>query len=140
MYRIEEIRGSLIEAVFPLMKELRTHLDQETFLRLVKEAQIRDDYRLVAVMRGDFCYGLMGYRILYDLAHGRHLYIDDLVVTKDMRSQGLGQMLLQHAREVAQKESCSGLRLCTGIENEGARRFYEENGWEARSLAFKLKL
>lgn len=140
MFKIEELRGEQIAKVFPLVKELRTHLDLEAYLRLVKEAQIRDDYRLVGITRDEFCYGVMGYRILYDLTHGKHLYVDDLVITKDMRSQGLGHLLLDHARKVAMEEGCTGMRLCTGIENEDARRFYERKGWEARALAYKMRL
>jgi len=37
----------------------------------------------------------MGYRLLHDFVHGRHLYIDDLVVTSRLRSSGLGAELLK---------------------------------------------
>jgi len=140
MYQLKEISESQVASVFPLMKELRTHLTVEDFVRLYKEAKLRDDYRLIALTRGDICYALMGCRVLYDLVHGKHLYIDDLVVTKDMRSQGLGKMLLQHAVQVAKDEECQGLRLCTGVENQDGRRFYEREGWTARALAYKMKL
>lgn len=122
------------------MKELRTHLEVEDFVRLYKEAKLRDEYRLIAITRSDIVYGLMGCRVLYDFVHGKHLYIDDLVITKDMRSHGLGKMLLQHAVQLAKDEECQGMRLCTGVENQDGRRFYEREGWTARALAYKLKL
>lgn len=140
MYQIKDIHESQVASVFPLMKELRTHLSVEDFVLLYKEAKLRDDYRLVGLTRGEICYGLMGCRVLYDLAHGKHLYIDDLVVTKDMRGAGLGRMLLQHAVQLAKDEGCQGLRLCTGLENQDGRRFYEREGWTARAVAYKMKI
>lgn len=139
-FEIRELTGPEVAKVYPLMKELRTGLDEDGFLRLYKEAKLRDDYKLVGLIRDDLAYALMGYRILFDFAHGKHLYVDDLVVTKDMRSQGLGAKLLAHARQVAADEGCQGLRLCTGIDNKDAIRFYEKHGWIAGSIAFKVRL
>lgn len=34
---------------FPVMKQLRTHLDEETYLDLVFEAREKDHYRLFAL-------------------------------------------------------------------------------------------
>lgn len=138
--KIEVIDGKALEKVFPLLKELRPQLDMETYVRLYKEAKLRDDYTLVGLVRGDFCLGLMGFRVLYDFVHGKHLYIDDLVVTKDMRSSGLGKKLLDYAVTEAKKLECQGLRLSTGAENQDGRRFYEREGWSLRSVSYKLKL
>lgn len=140
MFAIEEITGSSLEKILPLIKELRPHLDPESFQRLYKEARLRDGYKVVGIIRDDFCYGLMGYRVLFDFTHGKHLYVDDLVVTKDMRDQGLGHLLLQHALQEARKEGCEGLRLCTGVDNTDAQRFYERKGWSKGALAYKYRL
>lgn len=140
MYEVQEITGSRVEKVFPLMKELRPHLDEEQYLRLYKEAKLRDDYALYGAVRDDYCVGLMGVRILYDFVHGKHLYIDDLVTTKDLRGQGIGHLMLQFARELAEREGCTGLRLSTGVDNRDGQRFYEREGWSARALTYKLKI
>lgn len=140
MYEIEEITGARVEKVFPLMKELRPHLDVDQYLRLYKEAKLRDDYRLYGAVRDDHCVALMGVRILYDFVHGKHLYIDDLVTTKDLRGQGIGHLLLQFARDLGLKEECTGLRLSTGVDNRDGQRFYEREGWSLRSLTYKMKL
>lgn len=138
--KIEEITGKTLEKVFPLLKELRPQLDMETYERLYKEAKLRDDYKLVGFVRGDFCVGLMGFRVLYDFVHGKHVYVDDLVVTKDLRSGGIGKKLLDYAVDEAKKLGCQGLRLSTGFENQDGRRFYEREGWSLRSVSYKLKL
>lgn len=129
-----------LESAFSVMKELRTHIDMETFLSVTAAAKGEGGYKIVALERGSELLAVMGYRILTDFVHGRHLYIDDLVVTKDQRSAGHGARLLKYAEEMARKHECVGLRLCTGIENEAGKRFYEREGWALRAVAYKKKL
>jgi GNAT superfamily N-acetyltransferase len=61
-------------------------------------------------------------------------------VTASHRSQGLGAELLARAEKIARDLDCRGLRLCTGVENERGKAFYEREGWTARALAFKKPL
>ena len=61
-------------------------------------------------------------------------------MTEKCRSKGIGAELLRQAEKVAQATDCQGLRLCTGIENEAGKRFYEREGWELRSFAYKKKM
>jgi hypothetical protein len=42
--------------------------------------------------------------------------------------------------DLAKELDCKGLRLCTGIENEQGKKFYERNGWSLRAVAYKKKL
>lgn len=126
--------------VFPVMRQLRTHLDEAGYLKLLKAAWEEDGYILLASFDKHQCTGLMGYRILTDFVHGRHLYIDDLVTDENLRSKGIGAALLAEAEKIARAEGCAGLRLCTGVENERGRQFYERLGWNPRALAFKRKL
>jgi ribosomal protein S18 acetylase RimI-like enzyme len=129
-----------LERVFPIVKELRTQLDLDDFKRFVMLAHAADGYRVVAIERGGKPVAVMGYRILHDLAHGSHLYVDDLVTAKDQRSEGHGAELLRFAEAEARRLGLTGLRLCTGVDNAGAIKFYEREGWVARSFAFKKKV
>jgi len=126
-----------LRSVFPLMKQLREHLDQTQFVDLVQSAMRDSRYQLLGFFENGACQGLMGFRILTDLVHGRHLYIDDLVVAENTRSNGLGTKLLAKAKEIARTENCKRLRLCTGTENSRGKNFYERNGWKMRAVVFK---
>lgn len=128
------------ERAYSVMKELRTTLDFDEFSRLTKLAAAADGYKLVVRERRGRVLAVMGYRILHDLVHGSHIYIDDLVTTKDERSLGHGAELLRFAEAEARRLGLSGLRLCTGIENEAGRRFYEREGWQGRSIAYKKRV
>ena len=129
-----------LEVAFPVIKELRPHLDFAGYISLYESAKVRDDYKLVSFFEENRCLAVMGYRILFDFVHGKHLYIDDLVVTSSLRSKGIGKQFLDYAEDEARKLQCQGLRLCTGVENEAGKRFYERHGWNPRALAYKKKL
>lgn len=128
------------QKVYPVMRELRENLAPEDFLELLEAAQTESGYRLIGAFDGETCLGLMGYRILTDFVHGRHLYIDDLVTTTEARSQGLGSSFLERAKHIAKNENCQRLRLCTGVANDRGRSFYEKNGWALRAVVYKTVL
>jgi GNAT superfamily N-acetyltransferase len=133
---IEEVR-----AVYPVMHELRTQLSEGDFIELFEAARRENGYRLLgAFSEAGVCVGLMGFRLLTDFVHGRHLYVDDLVTTEAERSRGLGSEFLKQAKRLAAENGCKGLRLCTGVENDRGKAFYQRQGWQARALAFKLRL
>jgi len=128
-----------LERCYPVMKELRPQLSYEDYLSIYEDSHKADGYEIVAIEDNDQILALMGYRFLSDYVRGRHLYIDDLVTTQKIRSQGLGAELLKLAEFIAKKNGCASLRLCTGIENERGVTFYERNGWRKRSFAFVKK-
>ncbi|MBC7713397.1 MAG: GNAT family N-acetyltransferase [Rhizobacter sp.] len=125
---------------YPIMKELRPELSYADYLNIYEEAHAKDGYEIVGVESGSHIFAVMGYRVLVDYVHGRHLYIDDLVSTAAQRSKGYGAKLLAYAEEVSKELGCKSLRLCTGIDNEKGQKFYEREGWELKSLVYKKKL
>lgn len=137
---ISEIKENEIGSVFELLRELRTTLTREDFYAIYAAAKKADQYTFYGYFINQECVGLMGLRFLQDFVHHQHLYIDDLVVKKDFRSKGVGAILLEFAEDLAKAKSCTGLRLCTGIDNKAGIRFYERENWAARALAFKKKL
>lgn len=137
---IREINEEELSQYLELMKELRPQLDAESFRSFYNTAKNQNKYSLHGLFMGSQCLALMGYRIMTDFVHGRHLYIDDLVVKKDYRSQGLGAQLLKFAENAAKEEQCTGLRLCTGVENQSGKKFYEKEGWNLRAVVYKKKL
>lgn len=128
-----------LEEGYGVLRELRTTLTFQQFHNLYDAAKRADEYTLLGAFQDGRCVAVMGYRVLFDFVHGKHLYVDDLVVTEKCRSMGIGADLLRQAEKVAQAENCQGLRLCTGMENETGKRFYERQGWEPRSVAYKKK-
>ncbi len=122
------------------MRQLRETLSENDFLERTLAAQTESRYELLGFFENNRCQALMGYRILTDLVHGRHLYVDDLVVDQSIRSKGLGAKLLAKAKEIAREQNCQRLRLCTGAENQRGKQFYERNGWNFRAVVYKTSL
>ncbi len=125
---------------FETLKELRPHLNATQFHEIYTAAHEANGYVLVGLFQDQRCVAVMGYRVIHNFVHGKHLYVDDLVTTESVRSIGLGTKLLKFAEAEAERLGCKGLRLCTGIENERGKRFYEREGWTLRAVAFKKQL
>lgn len=129
-----------LERCYPIMKELRPHLSIEIFFSIYEQSHESDGYEMVAIEMDNEIIAVMGYRFLTDYVRGKHVYIDDLVSTEKVRSQGLGAELLKFAEDIARKNNCKTLRLCTGIENERGVQFYDRNGWTKRAHAYTKKI
>lgn len=139
--RVRELRtAGALRTGFTVLRELRPHLSFRDFMRVYRHAQRTDRYSVAALFIEEACVAVMGYRVLVDCAHGRHLYVDDLVTSAAFRGKGLGAKLLKYAETKAGALRCKSLRLCVGVENEGGKRFYEREGWRARSIAYKKVL
>jgi ribosomal protein S18 acetylase RimI-like enzyme len=129
-----------LKQCYPVMKELRQNLEYQTFVDIYQVAHKADGYEIVALKKDNEVVAIMGYRFLYDYVHGKHVYVDDLVTTASARSQGAGAQLLKYAESIAEKNNCKNLRLCTGVENEQGKKFYERNGWNLRAIVYKKKM
>ncbi len=130
-----------LQNCYHVIKELRPHLTFEDFIYIYTQSQVKDDYELVFITNDkNIVLAVMGYRILFDFVRGKHIYIDDLVITEMHRSLGLGAKLLKYAEQLAAEHQCKTLRLCTGVENNRAIKFYEKNGWVQRALAYTKKV
>lgn len=125
-----------LDASFPVMKELRPHLsDRATYAAQVAR-QRTQGYRLLAAWRDGAIVGLAGYRLLESLIYSRFIYVDDLVVTASLHRSGLGELLLQAARQQAVALHCKHFVLDTGLHMALAQRFYFRQGLLAQGMHF----
>ncbi|KQN64104.1 MULTISPECIES: GNAT family N-acetyltransferase [unclassified Erwinia] len=128
------------QASFTLMRELRPHLaDADTFAaQIVRQAG--QGYRLLGAWQSEQLMGLAGYRLQENLLYGRFLYVDDLVVAAEARSQGVGGRLIDALREEAKQQNCAHLVLDTALGNALAQRFYFHQGLLSKGLHFSQAL
>lgn len=129
-----------LDRCFPIIRELRPHLELDEYKEIFRNAHASDGYQIIALEVQGQIIAAMGCRFLSDFVRGKHLYIDDLIASESVRSQGLGAELLKHAEVIALMSDCKTLRLCTGIENERGVQFYERNGWTKRAFAYTKKI
>lgn len=129
-----------IRHVFSVMRELRTHCDDEpAFVRQVQR-QMREGYRLAYLESGREVRAVAGYRIMELLFSGRTLYVDDLVTTERDRSSGFGSQLFDWIVEEARREECQALTLDSGVQRFDAHRFYLMKRMKIASHHFTIEL
>lgn len=126
--------------VLAVMRQLRVDRSIEDLERLLAEGSERSGYRLVALFDGGACRAVAGFRVLTSFAHGRYLYIDDLVTDAGSRSKGHGERLEAHLAELARAEGCEGIRLDSGVARRRAHRFYFRRGYAIESFNFGRRL
>lgn len=125
-----------LRACYPVMKQLRPHLQSEAeFLERVAR-QAAEGYRLLAEWQDDQPVALAGYRLQENLVYGKFLYVDDLITTEAARGSQCGARLLDALSEVAAQSGCVRLTLDTGLANALAQRFYFRQGLLTSSMRF----
>lgn len=128
------------KSAFPVMNQLRTHLDEESFIEQVTEMR-KQGYRLFALFVGEQAAAVTGVIQLINLYNGNHIYVYDLVTAEAHRSRGYGEALLSYIHKLAEELGCSSVALSSGLQRKDAHRFYEEKmGYQRTSYAFVKKL
>ena len=108
--------------------------DQEAALEDVRSLLSHNDGQLfVARLKGD----CVGYVIVRDVnwqdsASGygsKSLLVDQIAVSNAHRRRGIGTRLMELVRAEAARRGADRMELLVASDNEGARRFYEAQGF-----------
>jgi GNAT superfamily N-acetyltransferase len=124
---IRELVGDReIGEAFPLMRQLRDRIREETFLSEVRRQQV-EGYRLFGLFDSGSLCALAGVRRSHTLSRGEHLFVDDLVTADDRRGEGHGAALLRWLGGYAREQGIPRLYLDSRFTAKG---FYEKLGFE----------
>jgi ribosomal protein S18 acetylase RimI-like enzyme len=66
--------------------------------------------------------------------------IEAVRIAGDLRGQGLGHLLMEHAVALAREHGCRIVQLTSNLERADARRFYESLGFVHSHAGMKLTL
>ena len=92
---------------------------------------------LLAVAEDGAIIGLSSvYVDLESIRFGRRCWLEDLVVTAQRRSQGIGRRLLDASTTWARERGCTHLLLNSAVTRTDAHRFYLASGMTQTSLNF----
>jgi GNAT superfamily N-acetyltransferase len=125
-------------ACYVLMRQLRPHLTSESEFAERWRRQCGAGYRMMGLWLDGKLVCLAGFRVIENLVHGVHLYVDDLVTSEEARGRGAGAGLLRRLQEEARALGCAKLLLDTQLSNALAHRFYYRNGLLATALRFAM--
>lgn len=126
---------------FPVMKQLRTHLEEDSYLDLVVDAQKNDNYKMFALYNHNEIVAVIGFKSMITLYYGRFVWVCDLVTDANKRSKGYGEKLLTFVQEWAKEHHYETVALSSGLQRIHAHRFYEEHmNYDKVSYVFKKSL
>ena len=127
MFEVRELRtDEEIAAAFPLVVQLRTHLERETFLATVR-AQQAAGYRLYGGFESGRLVTAAGVRNAQTLSRGPHLFVDDLVTLDTEQGKGYATAML---RWLASDAKSRGLTRIFLDSRESAIGYYKQVGFE----------
>ncbi|WP_096199043.1 GNAT family N-acetyltransferase [Bacillus sp. FJAT-45350] len=130
----------LLEA-YPVMNQLRTHLDETTYLSLVTEAKEKEGYKMVALFANEEIVAVIGFQPMITLYYGKFIWICDLVTDATKRSNGYGKKLLSYVHKWAKDNDYESVALSSGLQRTDAHRFYEKKmNYDKAGYVFKKNL
>lgn len=131
-----------VMSVYQLISELKDTQFNFDIFKNVYYSKLSDtkNYYAVAVEE-DNVIGFISLVIDYQLHHADKVgTIEELIVSSESRSQGVGKLLLNYAVCYAKENSCDVIELTSGFSRTDAHRFYEKNGFRKGSYKFKMNL
>ncbi|MEK4023264.1 GNAT family N-acetyltransferase [Sporosarcina sp. FSL W7-1283] len=138
---IKELQSETeILQAFPVMKQLRGHLDEQEYLKLTAEAREKDQYRMYALYDQEELVAVTGFKPMITLYYGRFVWVCDLVTDETKRSAD-GEALLTYIHEWARDNDYANIALSSGLQRHDAHRFYENKmDYDRVSYVFKKNL
>jgi len=133
---IHEVEPTQVASTWPVMHQLRPHLDLEQYLAAVARMRASDGFRLLAASVGGKVGAVAGFRTMEMLYCGRILSVDDLVTDESVRSRGLGKALLDWLTDEARSLGCGQIHLDSGVQRLDAHRFYERESFKKTAFHF----
>ena len=122
-------------SLFPLLKELTPRLKKTEYKQMLSE-MLSHGYRMAGAFDGNKCAGLSGFWISTKIYCGKYVELDNVVVSKNYRSKGIGKLLSEWILKEAETLKCKVAMLDAYLENTAAHNFYEREGFEAKGFHF----
>lgn len=132
MINIRKAAAADMPAVLGLIKELAIYEKAPNEVIVTAEDLVRDGFGerplfgcFVAEKNGVIV-GISLYYWRYSTWKGKRLYLEDIIVTADLRGHGIGKLLFECTMQEAVDENCSGMMWQVLDWNEPALGFYKK--------------
>jgi GNAT superfamily N-acetyltransferase len=129
-----------IRKCFPVVHQLRPHLNEDAFVSQVQRQMENHEYCLIFIEENGAVKAAAGYRIAEFLAWGRTLYVDDLITSEGDRGKGCGGELLNWLQNEAKEMGCTEFHLDSGVHRFDAHRLYLVNKMNISGHHFSKKV
>ena len=129
-----------IQSCYPVMAELRPHIQSEEFVSIVKKLTVDSGYQIIYLSDGGEVKSVGGFRINEWLAGGKYLEIEDLISKSGEHSNGYGGELFDWIVDYAREKKCNQIKLVSHVKRFGAHRFYLNKKMIIEAHYFSLAL
>jgi diamine N-acetyltransferase len=130
-----------MEQGWPVIQQMYSDLSLDEYLRRLTNA-VTLNYRQFACM--DFakkqCLGVVGLWFFPRVWCGLQADIDNFVVDKNARSQGVGKKLIDQCLDCAKQNRATLATLDTFVDNKDSHRFYFREGFTIWGYHFVKEL
>lgn len=128
---IRELVGMTeLRTIYPLIQQLNPEVDEALFLERLAAMLEQGNYRCIAAYRDDQLVGAAGFWIGTQLWCGRFVEPDNVVVDRELRSGGIGGLLMQWIEAEGEQLGCELMKLEAYAERTRTRSFYRRIGFE----------
>lgn len=124
---------------YKIMHQVREDLSEKDLSKIISE-QIKNGYKLAYVLEDEQVICVAGFSILQKLSLGKHLYIDDFVTDKSVKSTDAGKALLDFLKIYAKQQDCKSIELDSLVQRHEAHKFYLSQDMQIVSHHFSFKL
>ncbi len=125
-YRVFYHQQSNLQAAFDFLEQRISNDESAIFLAVLENAPV----------------GFVQlYPVFSSIQMKKSWILNDLFVAESARNQGIGEALLQQAKQFGRESKAAYLLLQTGSDNYRAQSVYEKNGWiKAQDFFYEFPL
>jgi len=120
---------------FDLLTEVYPNITPEEYSNEL-DIMLPHNYGQVGVFEGNICIGMTGYWIGSKLWCGKYMELDNVVISQQHRSKGIGEKLFTHMEKMAEERGCNMLALDSYTDNFPAHKFFYKQGYVPRGFHF----
>jgi GNAT superfamily N-acetyltransferase len=139
---IREATREDLPSILGLYSELG--MDNGEVLSLGRAKEIYDrlqsypDYKLYIALKDGIPAGAFALLIMDNLGHlgASSGIVEDVVVRKDVRGQGIGKKMMEFAMQKCRTKGCYKLTLSSNLKRIDAHKFYESLGYQRHGYSF----
>ncbi len=132
---IRELQLEELPLILPLIALHNANIPQEELRRRL-EAMILLDYHCIAAFHDGRIAGVAGYWIGTRFWCGEYMDVDNVVVDPELRSRGIGSLLMDWLHRKAVELGCRIVVLDSYVTYAGAHRFYFREGYQILGFHF----
>lgn len=133
-----EAMAKLLNALFSIEQDFTPDIDcQLNGLNLMLENPQHAVIKVARNARADVI-GMVSAQLVISSAQGTSsAWIEDMIVSKEHRANGIGRQLLMAVLEWAKEKGATRAQLLVDVDNESALGYYEHLGWEASHMTMR---